>query len=358
MPDWKFNLHSIADHSFLGQLEAAKGRQVSPALNNPGACQCRIPLENDLAYIIEPHTSYIRCLRDNVEKYRARVLTTTESVPDGMMMINCVGFWEIVNHRYTTAEIVFTNKTCGEIANLLLKHAQLVHGALGFYVNPVDPVVGFVIPKLTVPKDANVGEWIKKLTTVENGIDFKFDPVNNWYNFYPTSGPGQLGIDRVDAHFGWEAGPTPNLASAIRTKDGARTVNSMKVISQNSSASIPYQTDAASIAIRNAWCEVQTIGVRNDPPGSEGYALAAYAAAELVIRSKHVTTYTVTPMTDGSGLEIPSAWDDFDLVDTVRFHVDRGAFKVVNEPIRVFGWTCDIDDDTGAERLSSLALSP
>jgi hypothetical protein len=132
----------------------------------------------------------------------------------------------------------------------------------------------------------------------------------------------------------------------------------MKVISQQSKASIPYQEDLVSVAARNAWCEVQTIGVSNNPVGSEGNTMTAYAAAELTIRSQHVTTYTVSPLPADSGVEVPAPWQDFDLCDTVRFHVNRGRFVVSNQTIRIFGWTADIDDASGTERLSSLNLAP
>lgn len=351
MADWVWDLYDWNTRGYLGSLQGATDRNVSPSHNAPGAASFGISLYDDICPYIKLHRTYVQATRNGVVRFKGKVTDIDDDAETAHRNVNCLGMWEIVDHRFVYEDLLFENFTCGRIAWSLLAHSFLNDGDLGWVIGPSQDA-GFVIPNITVPKDANIGEFIDKLTKVENGIDIKYDEVLDRFQFLSA-----MGTTKPDAQFGYIEGPA-NLKTIGRKQDGSRKVNKMKAISARNGNYVLDGNDT-NILETGVYMEIESLtGVNAE---NENDVLSAYIAGETLIRADGVTTYTCVPLSPknpgwSQDVVTPMPWDDFNLADTVYLSCDVGDLKLDQQGVRVWGWNVNIDDND-VETLTEISIS-
>lgn len=346
MPKWVYSLRSFETDEHLGVLENATSKTLSPSLNAPGAAGFSLPIDDDMAYLVDNHSTYLV-----VERWAERVWTgivsdVDDTVPEDKTVVSCLGWWDIVESRFTAEKIVFTSDDLGHMSCMLLAHTETFDGTMGFAVNPTFHA-GIVLPRRTIEKDTNIAEEIKKYTEVENGIDFYFNEALEQFEFV-----NRLGIDRPDAQFGYLVGPD-NLARLKRSRQGSRKANKVVVRGKSGSA---MAKDQASIDASGTYMDVISLG---DVPGSEaGTTMLGYAGAEVAIRKDPITTYEFGVKGADPDIVIPEAYADFKIGDTCRLSAERGRLYLDNQGVRMYSFSLAVDDDGDAETLTSISVQP
>jgi hypothetical protein len=214
---------------------------------------------------------------------------------------------------------------------------------------------------LTMQVYANVGQQMQNLINVEDGPDVYVDPVTRQMNLYDIgSSPCEL-IPRgsgVDAGNGCIFTFPGNCISASRSHDGTKTSN--RVISAGQYGYGRADNLAAQVQ-EGLFEEIVTLSNVTDPN-----ILAAFANAEVAVTAYPWTIITMTPRglgpADVDAPGVPRPFDDYFLGDLVRGVIDYGPrFQVGTpaagasgpQPLRVFGFTLDVDDG-GLEKISSI----
>jgi hypothetical protein len=208
---------------------------------------------------------------------------------------------------------------------------------------------------LTLQRFQNVGQEILQLVNVENGVDFFVDPLTRKMHLYGQGASGSSlisngrGIDRGQQTIFSYPG---NCTAFSRTADGTQTQNRLEVIGQYG---VGRADDIGSQSV-NGLLEVNTSLSEVVDPN----ILIAYAQAEVTIKSRPWTVITFTPRpvvsADDKTPGVPRPFQDYDLGDIVYVQARRGRLQVGYpnpQPVRVFGWSMDIDDD-GIERVSNV----
>jgi hypothetical protein len=273
------------------------------------------------------------------------------SLDQGTMTVSCVGWLESLVKKILYSTQDFSNKGYGtpadEIAFALMR---VINGQYLSRANIPDAPLwvkeGSVFGGPLLPRNRyytigqQLGDALQNMSDVEAGYDYMVDPdtrelnLYNW-NYYST---------REDVIFGYRKGPD-NLKTFSWTEDASQTCNSMIVISQGAPVGPIY--DADSQRDYGVFEEYNTLS------GAQQTILAAYAGAELAIRSVPLLTYSVAPYSNSS----PKIFEDYDIGDAAYLSAEKDYFKLERQKIRIFGATLNFDDN-GNEQVSSLAFSP
>lgn len=92
----------------------------------------------------------------------------------GTLVVQCLEYFEKLNHFYAYGTTNFVNEDQGDIAKTLIETAtNKTNGFLGISV----PTFTATVDRDRTYEDQNIGEAIVNLTRVENGFDFFLDPV-------------------------------------------------------------------------------------------------------------------------------------------------------------------------------------
>ena len=86
---------------------------------------------------------------------------------------------------------------------------------------------------------------------------------------------------------------------------------------------------------------------------SDTNILGAIANAELALNAEPRVTINFDPKAEGSEVNVPSLFEDYNLGDKVYLTAKRDGAEILNQAIRVFGLTLTIDNN-GNEKVSSL----
>lgn len=186
------------------------------------------------------------------------------------------------------------------------------------------------------PKFSNVGQEISALSEIEAGFDYQIDPEDRGINIYR-----RIGEER-DILFAYNYGPD-NIKSISTTTDPARMTNRFIATGQT-----VYETadDTDSQEDYGLFVELGSA-----PSTNESLILAAYANAEVALRSQPIVTYDLVPMSTTD--YTPAPFVDYSLGDVISFSASKGRINIFNKKIRIFGMAISIDDN-GVESVTSL----
>jgi hypothetical protein len=188
----------------------------------------------------------------------------------------------------------------------------------------------------------SIAEAITQLAEVEGGFYFRVDPVDGegatfgTFNvLYPDAG-----VTRERVRFEYGDGTLGNISG-----EGLEVERFMPVNAVNEGDPVPVAVaeDSASESEYGTCPEWLTL---SDVVNTA--TLQEHADEELSPEPPVALRFNAV---EGG----PVLWDDFDIGDTVYVRVDNGR-TLVTGPVRVNQVTVEVDDDTGAERLTGLVL--
>ena len=335
---WRFILAESTSLAQIGELTRARSKHLELVLNRSGSASFSLPIDNRMAYEVEPIQTCIVAVRNGLVVWSGPVWTIEEDVVKGDVTVTAAGWLELLFHRFVQSDVYTwagASVDAGTIALGLLALANAVH--------PTHIIAGAVEStqprQRTYLRGSNVGQEIIVLSDIESGYDVKVNPETRALDIYST-----LGDDRTfDTHFVYGR----NVLGFKRTLDASTLANRVTVIGPYGSA---MQDDTASIAAYGVQEDFVSL---SDVPEVE--ILAAYAGTEVVLRNTPRATYMINPFPT-LGLRVPRPFDDYNVGDTILISARRGRVNIQGQGVRVFALTLDIDDN-GIERVAEVRVA-
>lgn len=332
--DWRFFLANSSDMSSIGELDKARGAQLTLTLNRGGSLTFQYNGEDELAEDIIPLNRCVIAYRDGVPRWSGPIWSIQEDVPSNNMQIGCVGWIDFLAHRILAPTMEpyaqFVNMDAGQIGMNLLCFAN-GREATSIVETLIKPgqIETSQIRTRSYKRFQNIGQEIQALGDIESGYDFEVTTIERRLNIWRK----RMRDLTATAVFGYKAGPIHNLESVTRQISGDRTVNGIYVVGNSQAATLPRQDDPLSQATYGLMEEQVALSEVVDPVIS-----LAYAAGELVYRSQPPTIYTIKPMPwiASNPERVPRALEDYEVGDLVSFSANQGRIQVVNQAARVF----------------------
>lgn len=392
MTKWKFVLCRSTDLIDIAELTQARQRQLNMSLNNPGSLSFTIPLDDEFGQLIYPIEYAIKAYRVGTTGTRliwsGYVNTIDENVTENKMTVNCVGWIERLNHFIVHRDdLQFTDWDDAEIVHRLIQAAnnrigsgKIEHDS-GVTSTRYPDGTEFRWPAGSTPNtptllksgwpgvpnegpggdtayvearrsvryvkyQTNIGQAIKQLTEVENGLDIWVDPATRIVYMYRKK-------CRVlpEIVFGFGAGPN-NLLNYSRQLDGSVLTNYMYV--SGGAGSIPQAAiDEDSQDIYGPFEDTASISDRGGIEAND--VLRYYAGAEVIFRSRPRVIHSITPFGFSPENSVPEPFVEYDIGDQVTFMaIHEPRIRTVQQ-VRIFGMSISIDEEDN-ERINSLQI--
>lgn len=374
--DWRWYLANSRNLELLGELDAAQSRKIQLALNGSEQASFMINTLEPVAELINPLSTALAAYRNGKLVWTGPVWTISEGLPENSVNVSCIGWFELFNHRLlkcgpnapptmpTTTALAQTYANVDQTAIM----AELILRTIADspFLNPnirVGQVPSTVFNggsrNITYQQFQNIGQAITTMANVENGFDFRVDPVtlafNMYYELIAPDIPGATlrgrGKHRPNTVFGYKWGPE-NLAKIARTIDGSKVINDAYALGQYG---LGYQGEARSIEqYGKLTAETSLSGVVSST------ILAAYAAAQVIVYAQPQTIYTFDVLPYHSLQDVPQPFEDFDIGDMVHLGAQYGRFEVpilgsstTAFPVRMFSFEVEISND-GVEQTKNV----
>jgi hypothetical protein len=349
-PSYKFELVDSATMTGIANLTDATGRRLQLVLNGPGTASLQLPIDGVNAPYAVLRAVGLVVYRNDLPIWSGDCTSIVDSAAAGTTDLTFTGWMEELDHRFVRASEVaslsFVDVTGGAIAAALLSVVNAQQDSTAV-VRPTHVSMGAAfdvqVRTRSYKTGDNYGQALRELIEIENGMDVFLDPLTRRLSTRPPTAY----VDRTTVQFAYGESPH-NLQDAVITRDGTALYNRENATSASGAVySVDDQSAIASASVMlEEWLSISDVADPN--------IVAAYAAGELAYKRFGSTTYALTPAAYG---DLPRPWDDFNLGDQVYFTVKRGRLNVVEQAVRVFGLTIDIDNN-GNEVLSELGVSP
>jgi hypothetical protein len=348
-PVTTFDLVDANDMTSKGSLRAAYGRSFKPVFNGPGTFSFSASLAAEIAPLIAMRSSGVLITRNERPIWSGGVTNIVRDATAGAMQVTATGWREEFDHRYVRkdeeAALAFVAVEGGSIVQSLITACNAQTDSAGF-VRPVRiKPGGFSDTQLRTRAyhvGDNYGTSIQELSTIENGVDFRVDPLTRTLS---TVAPTDY-VDRTDVAFGWGVAPF-NLDNVVETSDGTNIFNRENAVTSGGIVTPADDQDAINEAgvMLEEWISLSDV--------SDVNIAAAYANAELVVKRRGLITYQLTPKSFGN---LPRPYDDFEWGDKAYLSVERDSFLIENQAVRLFAGTINYSDE-GDEIVSELEVA-
>lgn len=346
--NWQFflaeadTLIKIADITKL-----CRGKQLQLALNRPGTFNWNMPLDTDWVAYLNPAEYAIICTKNKTDVWSGPIWTKSEDFAGQKITLSAVGWFQLLMKRYITDQdhTYQPDVNQGQLAfNLLaLANSHEVEGV----PRPTGITAGTntseqIYTSKKFSRWQNIGEEIINLTQVESGFDFVIDPVTkvmnikNWDEF----------VDNTSTIFGFNFGPN-NVINVTRETNADDLKNQYYIAGQYG---VAEAHDVSTTSI-NQYGLHQGVEQINEIPDTQ--LLGAIANAELAINEYPRITINFDPKGEGTQENIPRLFEDYNVGDKIYLTAKQHGAEIINQAIRVFGVTLDIDEN-GNEKVTSL----
>lgn len=342
---YKFELARSSDMSRIGELVQARGRSLQLALNKAGAFSCTLPLDDELTDYVGEVETCIVISRDGETIWSGPVwgLTETISASTASLQINAVGWQQILDKRVVRPNwnqgqpITYVDTDAGAIALDLLTRSNLDAIGVG---SPQ-----FIFPgtaEITQPRTrtyqpfSSILAALNELTDIESGFDMSVDPDTRELNIYTKIGETKDVVFELPG----------SVSSVNRTTDSGRIINFITAYSSGGSWS---ESDIESVSRLGLFEEAQSLSdVLNVN------ILAAFAAGEILVRSRPLRIITFVPMPESIEQPYwPRVFRDFNIGDTVMLSAHHGRVQFDRQLLRAFTMTVNFPE-TGGAAVSSF----
>ncbi len=342
----------------IGVIGTASNKTLDIVRNRAGSFSFTIDVKDDVAYDIldkvdlgDVRGTVRKCVivrRDKKPIWSGPIWTIQGNLSEGgsKMNIGCVGWLEYVYQRMLYADVSYNNMERDNIAHALMALVSLQDPDHPLPIFPGDTFGNMgIISSHTFLKGEMLGACLQKLSDVESGFDMDVDPISRNLNLYAWD----TYKTRTNVKLGYNWGPS-NINALGWSENGGATRNSIIAVS---GTGVPVA--GADISSQDEYgLFEETI---NLPEGTAGI-LIPYVNAEIVIKSRPMVTYTLTPRPASEEDEdSPRLFEDYFIGDKIFFTAKEGAFVVQNQAIRVFGANVGITDE-GIETVNSIQTTP
>lgn len=333
---WRFYLGNSSDMSLIGRLPHADGRQLQVDLNKSGQATCASLMRDEIARKAYPWETCLIAQHDRDLFWSGPVVMRNRNWASGTISITANGWFERLMNLKLQEALTFTDADAGSIAQTLLGKA--------IEQDPTVPItIGIVEP--TQPRtisyaiDQNIGQAIIDLCELEAGFDWEVHPVTRQLNIF-----AKISVDRPNVRWAFKEHGNCNLADLDDSLDGTSIANRFWARGKFSSGfgELPESIDRIGV--------FEDTGSLSDI--TDQNILDAYANEEVVFRGWPRATFTLTPKPE-SKASVPKLFRDFNIGDINYLDAERDGQEIIDQALRVFGVTLDIDK-LGVGTLSNL----
>lgn len=120
-PKWRIRLANSKTFEDFAEIVNARDRQLQLYLNKPGSFTFNLNLEDPQAELFDPVTTCIKIYRNETLVWTGPVWSIQDQVPENKTQINCIGWFELLNHRITTKDLQYSTTDAGSIAFSLFR---------------------------------------------------------------------------------------------------------------------------------------------------------------------------------------------------------------------------------------------
>jgi hypothetical protein len=340
LPEWNFYLadsETMTDIADITQLSS--GRRMSFGLNKPGSLNLKMKAYEEISDELVPVSRYVRAERNGTTVWSGPIWQINDELPADDTNVSCVGWFELLNRRFTSERLVYTSQNAGTIAHSLLSHTN----SLNAYSNTgitAGANTSSQTRTITYERNTPIGSSIDELSQVENGFDYYVDPVTRTLEITQ-----KRQTVRDDVAFGFNTG-ADNVLAVSRSIDASQMQNRVLAIGKYSS----YVAD--DTGSQDTYGVFQSVSSLTDV--SNDTILQAFASAELTVNRypRQLWTFTPAPLSANS-MSSFVPFDHFDIGDVVKLSVDRGRVQCADQSVRVFAFDIEVDDD-GNEKIGQL----
>jgi hypothetical protein len=207
-----------------------------------------------------------------------------------------------------------------------------------------------VIAEILFQQGSSVGEAFDAL--VETGtLDIILTPV-----YDPDNRPGithelsiysRAGSPQYEAVFAWDK-PSRSVVELTANFDGNERANNVQYYAGQGGPPVPLQVDGAAVTAFGEYWTQQFF-----PGQTKAAAVEKMALAQLLLRARGLTTYTMSPAPERS----PIPFVDYNLGDTIPVYASDRMRRPVAEMLRVTSIPLVIADDQ-MEAGQAILLTP
>lgn len=342
MHTFLFELASSEDLTPIEELKDASNRQLTMTLNRAGSFTFSLPLESQICDCLEEITTCILVKKreptgETSIVWSGPVWTIEESTPN-QVNVTAVGWLQMLEKRFISSDVTFSSTDAGEIAFSILDDSNSEAEAQGGRVWITSgTAISTQLRDRTYKAYESVLSIIQGLSDIEAGFDMEVDPSTRELNIYESLS------NETDAYFEYGV----NVQSVSRSSDASKIVNHFTAFGSNNLSAVAEDPD--SVLVYGHMQETASLSDVIDQT-----ILAAYANAEIAIRSQPLRIYTFTPLKSSVNVTyVPRLFDDFIIGDIVYLTVNKGRLSVDRQRIRAFSTTL-VFDQNGNEQLSTI----
>lgn len=157
-PKWTIRLADTKSFNDLVEITDAHNKQLELYLNKSGSFTFDINLESPNAPLFKPVETCIKAYRNDVMVWSGIVWGISDSAPDNKTQINCVGWFEYLNHRMIYEELQYTDVDAGQIAFDLLDKSYLWKKTKTFQADFTDSTIVSYPGSSTISNKINNGD--------------------------------------------------------------------------------------------------------------------------------------------------------------------------------------------------------
>lgn len=242
------------------------------------------------------------------------------------------------------APLVYTDEDAGAIAVDLITDDIVEAGQSNCWIGSIESSVD---RDRTYEPGKSIAEAIEQLAEVDDGFFFRMDALGEGAKFatfnvmYPDAGDF-----KPQARFEFGPGTLNNIDEESLEVERFDVVNRVIAVGAGEGESRP----AVEVLHAASRIEYGTYERWLDFSDVTDEATLTEHAQEIINPHPRITIRF-------DALEgAPALFDDFDVGDTVPVFIDNGRTTVFDKALRVNEVTLEIDDDTGAERLTGVVL--
>lgn len=337
--EWRIFLAKSSNLENIAELTTiARNKNLTLALNKSGSMSFDMPLDSSITREVDVISRCIKAVKNETTVWSGPIWTLNESLPDNKLQVNAAGWFELLRKRFWLERSEQFSET--NMGTLMFKNLAAANRQFTTWITEGSNSATGRITRQWERYD-NIGDAIEGISQIENGPDFKVDPVTRALNIAQSEM-----TDQTNVIFGYNSGPS-NVQEVRRTKDADVMANYIVATGMNTSGA-----SAESVTAQEAYQMFQRIDSLNSVVSLE--VLAAYVNAEIAVCKLPRTLYSFTPFPSNGSNGVPSIFEDYDIGDKVYLSVNwPPRFEVYKQAVRVFGTSISIDEE-GNETVGEI----
>lgn len=359
---WRFILVNSSNLEEIGEVKAARNRQVQLALDKPGGVQFEVPLDYGLFKNIEEIKHGIIAYRGKVAKHSGMIWNLDEDIDNNRLSVQSTGWFETLNHRILRENVGYPPFNTGMVnaGQMVFMAASGSVGTSSYHPGGLLTIAnaqqdtwiqeGTNKDKmqriLSYAKGQGIGAAISQLSEIEAGFDFWIDPLTRVMSI---TGWNEVPDKREQIVFGYNWGPH-NIEKLGRQFDPSQMVNRMTTLGKFGGG---FAEEKLAQEEFQLFEEMPQLNEVTDPN-----VLLAYAGGEVLLRARPRQIYSFTPFPYSGSKRVPQPLIDYGIGDKVMFTaIKPPRIAIQGQAVRVYGMTINITDE-GNEKVSALQISP